>query len=182
MPALERLRDRATAIAARHLVELGGEFRERRMSLGRSQALVAAACRLSRSRYAWIEAGKIPTVTLVELYRIATVLGLDLAVRLFPGGPAARDAGHTSKLAEFLSRVKPPLRSRIEVPLPATEDRWERRAWDAVIFGEEKRTAIELEITSATSRRSGVGMSSSAATTRPTASSCSSPIPGTTGG
>jgi hypothetical protein len=32
------------------------------------------------------------------------------------------------------------------VPLPATGERWERRAWDAVIFGEGKRTAIELEM------------------------------------
>ena len=30
--------------------------------------------------------------------------------------------------------------------LPTATDRWERRAWDAILFGHGKRTAIELEM------------------------------------
>jgi hypothetical protein len=41
--------------------------------------------------------------------------------------------------------VGPPLTHRTEVPLPATTDHPERRAWDAVVFGHARRTAVELE-------------------------------------
>lgn len=42
--------------------------------------------------------------------------------------------------------MKPPLTYRIEVSLPSAVDRPERRAWDAVIFAERLRCAIELEM------------------------------------
>ena len=146
MPAIERLLARGTAVATRQLVDVGEEFRERRLSLGRSQASVAAASRLSRSRYAWIEAGRIQSLTVFELNRIAAVLGLDAFLRLFPGGPAVRDAGQTSRLLKLLRLCAPPLRYRLEVALPPLSDRWERRAWDAVLFGGGERTAIELQM------------------------------------
>jgi hypothetical protein len=49
-------------------------------------------------------------------------------------------------LPEFLTASKPPLRFRVEVPLPATADRSEHRAWDATLFDGAGRTAIELEM------------------------------------
>ena len=39
-----------------------------------------------------------------------------------------------------------PLSFRIEVPLPSGSERWERRAWDAMLYGLGERTAIELEM------------------------------------
>jgi len=125
---------------------VGEDFRERRLSLGTSQDHVARACRLSRSRYCRIEAGKIETLTIVELNRIATVLGLDASVRLYPGGAPVRDRAHSERLQSLLRHAAPPLTFRTEVPLPSADDRREQRAWDAVLFGSGERTAVELEM------------------------------------
>ena len=125
---------------------MGAEFRERRLELGISQEIVAGACRFSRPRYAWIEAGKVLSLTIVEVDRIAAVLGLDASIRVFPGGVAIRDAAHSGRLARFLAQCRSPLRYRLEVALPGAERRWERRAWDAMLFGGGERTAIELEM------------------------------------
>ena len=122
------------------------ELRERRLSLGLSQAVVAGASGMSRNHYASIEAGTDPDVTLSELNRIAAVLGLDLSVRVYPGGRGVRDAGQAERLIEFLRQCRSPLTWRIEVPLPALAERWERRAWDAVLHGHGERTAVELEM------------------------------------
>jgi transcriptional regulator with XRE-family HTH domain len=130
----------------RQLREIGAELRERRLSLGESQAFVAAAARLSRSRYATVEAGAVTTLSVSEINRIASVLGLDASIRLFPGGAATRDAAHSGKLGRFLRDVRVPLRARVEVSLPSVGDRFERRAWDAMLFGSGERTAVELEM------------------------------------
>lgn len=116
------------------------------MALGESQGFVASAARLSRSRYSGIEAGTVPTLTVSEINRIAAVLGLETSIRLFPGGAATRDTGHAGKLGGLLRHARPPLSYRVEVALPTSADRWERRAWDAVLFGHGARTAIELEM------------------------------------
>ena len=47
---------------------------------------------------------------------------------------------------KFLRQVRTPLSYALEVPLPALPDRPEQRAWDAVIRGGGKRTAVELEM------------------------------------
>ncbi len=114
--------------------------------LAKSQELVASTCRLSRGRYRRIETGRAPNLTIMELDRIAAVLGLSPSIRLYPGGPPVRDAAHAARLVSFLSDVLPPLTSRIEVPLPRRDDRADARAWDVVLFGRQRRTAMELEM------------------------------------
>jgi transcriptional regulator with XRE-family HTH domain len=126
--------------------EIGAEFHERRLQLGLSQAALAEAAGSTRNRCALVEAGRLPTVGLMELNRVAGALGLELFVRAYPGGAAIRDVAHTGKLAAILADVRRPLTCRVEVPLPANSARWERRAWDAVVFGHGERTAIELEM------------------------------------
>ena len=111
-----------------------------------SQRVVAGTCGISRSRYTRIERGTVWTLNIVELARLASTLGLDSSVRLYPGGAPVRDGGHARRLQAVLSLAKRPLRFRIEVPLPASAGITERRAWDAVIFGHNERTAIELEM------------------------------------
>jgi transcriptional regulator with XRE-family HTH domain len=111
-----------------------------------SQEHVAAVAGLSRPRYSKIERGKAHTLQVVEVARIATVLGLDPSFRVFPSGPPIRDAASALRLRAFLVLAAPPLTSRSEVPLPAPMDRREQRAWDAVLFGDGERTAIELEM------------------------------------
>lgn len=67
------------------MLELGEGFIERRTELGVSQAHVAEAAAMDRFRYGRIERGQL-AATVVELDRIAAVLGLELLVRLYPEG------------------------------------------------------------------------------------------------
>lgn len=146
MPTSVRALAVATHAFDRQARALGEEFRECRLTLNVSQEHVAAATRIYRNRYGRIEGGRCPNVTLAELNRIGSVLGLTIAVRTYPAGPPVRDAGHATRLATFLGAAAPPLAYRIEVPLPIVEGRAERRAWDAVLFGNPGRCGVELEM------------------------------------
>jgi transcriptional regulator with XRE-family HTH domain len=146
MASAARAFERGTYHGRRDLRAIGDEFREHRLSLGVSQDHVAKAGRLSRSRYCRIEAGSVETLTIMELNRIATVLGLDASVRLYTGGSPVRDRAHAERLRSILAHAAPPLTFRTEVPLPTNGDRREQRAWDSVLFGRGERTAIEMEM------------------------------------
>ena len=118
----------------------------KRLMVGTSQEAVGAAVHLSGSRISRIERGKARNVSILDATRVASVLGLDLSVRVYPGASPLRDAAHSERLMRFLKHVRPPLSYRLEVPLPALPDRPEQRAWDAVIRVAGKRTAVELEM------------------------------------
>lgn len=146
MPAAERAIDRGTRLGDRALGLVAEEFREARLGLGVSQEHVAAAARVSRPRYSRIERGKAATLTILEAARIGSVLGLDLWVRLYPGAEPLRDEASSRRLRNLLAHARRPLTWRTEVPLPASPERTEQRAWDAIVFGHQRRTAIELEM------------------------------------
>jgi transcriptional regulator with XRE-family HTH domain len=131
--------------ARRHMLEVGQEFRERRLQLGLSQEHVARAVHISRFRYGRIERGQL-AATVIEIDRIGAVLGLEVSIRVYPAGPAIRDAGQSRKLVGFLAHTRPPLRVRTEVGLPVRDGGFEQRAWDAMLFGHGERTAVELEM------------------------------------
>lgn len=114
--------------------------------LGLSQGHVAAAAEVSRTRYGRIEAGRVPSLTVAEYCRVAVALGLDPAIRLYPGGVPVRDSAHATRLRRLIERARPPLVARTEVPLPAQPDRQEQRAWDLVFAGHGERTVLELEM------------------------------------
>ncbi len=79
--------------------------------------------------------------------RVAAVLGLDLAVRAYPGAGSMRGAAHTARIASVMRHVAPPLSFANEVPLPqGTERPFEQRAWDAMVSGRDKRTGFEMEM------------------------------------
>lgn len=101
---------------------------------------------MSASWYSRAERAKIRHLAVADAARIATVLGLDLVVRTYPGGAPLRDSAHAERLGRLLSHVHAPLRYRVEVPLPQVPDRPERRAWDAMVYGGDRRTAVELEM------------------------------------
>lgn len=145
MATASNARGLAARRAKRHLLEIGEAFADQRVSLGLSQAHVASAAGMERHKYGRIEAGKQAS-TIPELEAIAAVLGLELSIRLYPAGPAVRDAGQATRLTRFLSHVRAPLRYRVEVGLPAREGAFEQRAWDAVLIGHGERTACELEM------------------------------------
>jgi transcriptional regulator with XRE-family HTH domain len=130
----------------RQLIHVGDELRDRRLELGLSQRVVAQAAGIDRSRLTRIEAANVETLRVVELARIASVLGLDSVVRLYPGGTPLRDTGQARRLSVLLGWVHAPLTARVEVSLPSSPDRPEQRAWDAAIFGHGERTTVELEV------------------------------------
>jgi transcriptional regulator with XRE-family HTH domain len=146
MVTAEKAYHLGTRRGMRALALIGEEFRERRTALGLSQVAVASAASIARSRYTRIEAGRIEHLSIVEAARIASVLGLDLSVRLYPGGQPLRDGAHAERLNRIWQRVRSPLRFRTEVALPPRPDAPEQRAWDAEIRGRGERTAIELEM------------------------------------
>jgi transcriptional regulator with XRE-family HTH domain len=146
MPARGHALTTAARRTDRQLLEIGDEFLERRLESALSQDAVAIACRMSRNHYRHLEAGDLRTATVEELNRVAAVLGLELALRAFPGGGSLRDAAQGRRLSEFLVAARAPLYARLEVPLPRAEGHWERRAWDAVLFGHGERTTVELEM------------------------------------
>ncbi|HEY5488448.1 MAG TPA: hypothetical protein VIK00_01305, partial [Candidatus Limnocylindrales bacterium] len=76
---------------------------------------------------------------------VADAVGLDLSARTYPGRRATRDAGHAKRLTAFLAHVAPPLRFATEVGLAQRDGAFEQRAWDAMIFGSDGDTGIELE-------------------------------------
>jgi len=146
MPSADRTFDRGTRIGERALESIASEFATARRGLGASQQHVASVARVDRSRYSRLERGKAPTLQVVEVARIAAVLGLDPTFTLYPAGPPARDAAHARRLRACLADSRPPLIVRTEVALPPLPDRRELRAWDAMVAGGGFRTAIELEM------------------------------------
>jgi transcriptional regulator with XRE-family HTH domain len=146
MPAAERVLARAARLAERHARQLGDEILERRLTLGQSQDEVGRTSHMSRVRLRRIETGMATNLRLEELHRVCAVLGLSPSLRLFPSGAPVRDAAHATRLQRFLLLAQSPLSYRVEVPLPRTTEFAELRAWDAMIFGAGKRTAIELEM------------------------------------
>ncbi len=146
MSTVQRARDRGARQGRRILQLLADEFHGKRLSTGLSQEAVATASGLSRPIYSRIETAKRVTTSFDEASRIAAVLGLDVVVRLYPGGEPLRDTAQQGRLDQLMRAVKAPLTWRPEVPLPVSADRPEWRAWDAVIWGSGERTAVEVEM------------------------------------
>lgn len=127
---------------ARDLVtQLGRELRLARVARGLSQRLVAQAVGISQTQYSRIERG-IYRTEVVVLARISAAVGLDLSIRLYPGGEPIRDAAHVRLLERFRALVGEAWRWAAEVPLPMPGD---RRAWDRLLTGAGIRIGIEAE-------------------------------------
>ena len=146
MGGLERAKVRGTRRGERAYRELGAELRETRLASGWTQQRVADVVGMSRSRYIDVEAGRAMHLTIVEASQICAVLGLDLAVRAFPGSGPIRDAAHSARLVRLTGAAQPPLRVLRECPLPGAPGRFEQRAWDALVVGAGLRTAVEMEM------------------------------------
>lgn len=146
MATVERVAARGDRRGRRILAAFAEEFRDARIELGLSQADVAEAARLSRTRYCRVESAGISSLSILEAARVAAVLGLGLSARLFPGGQPLRDEASARRLGSIAEHVARPLRMRLEVPLPSQPDRTELRAWDAEIRGAGERTTLELEM------------------------------------
>ena len=89
-----------------------------------------------------VERAAAPNASLRDLSRLGAVVGLDVVVRAFPGGPPVRDYAHVLLLERLRARLHPRLGWRTEVPLERPGD---QRAWDAVITGAGSPIAVEAE-------------------------------------
>jgi transcriptional regulator with XRE-family HTH domain len=142
MATRERLFDRGTRLGRASLVRLGAEIREARRDRGLSVDRVAEAAHVSNAEVSRIERALSPRVPLIALARIAAVVGLDLAARLYPGAGPVRDVAHMALMTEFRATLDPALRWATEVPLPIAGD---QRAWDAMISTVDWRYGVEVE-------------------------------------
>ena len=142
MPAVERAIDRAKERATRLLVAIGRELRASRVARGLSQQHVAQAVGVSQGLLSLIERGMHSAVSLELLAKIAEVVGLDLALRAYPGGEPIRDAAHARLLERFRKLVADLWTWAAEVPLPIPGD---RRAWDRLVRGAGVVIGIEAE-------------------------------------
>jgi len=116
------------------------DLRSARFNAGLSQSAVASAIGVSRPLLAAWEAGRIrPTV--VHLGQWSAVVGLDLTIRAYPGGPALRDAGQLRILGRLRIAIGDGWTWRTEVPISA--DPRDMRAFDAVLARGNRRVAVE---------------------------------------
>jgi transcriptional regulator with XRE-family HTH domain len=142
MGSTERRRDRGRRAADRVLRLVATEIRDARLMSGASQRVVADTAGMSHTELSRIERGEAPWLTVDALCRIAAVVGLDPSLRLYPTGPALRDAPQRGLLGRFHVRVHPSLMWATEVPIRGHDD---LRAWDALITGPGFRVAVEAE-------------------------------------
>ncbi len=98
---------------------------------------------VSHTQVGRVEHGRAEHVALIDLMRHGAVVGLDLSLRAFPGGPPIRDAGHLALLERFRACLHPSLRWRTEVPIPIVGD---QRAWDGWIIGAGDIIGVEAEM------------------------------------
>jgi transcriptional regulator with XRE-family HTH domain len=140
--ARERPVDRGQRLWTTTIRQVGDGLRLARAGLGLSIAATAAAVGISTAEVSRIERARAPWVSLLTLVRLAAIVGLDLSVRLCPGGPPIRDAPQISLLADFAAELGTSLRWDTEVPLPRAGD---QRAWDGMVQGNDWRFGVEAE-------------------------------------
>ena len=132
MGSKERAADRGARIARHDLVAAGTDIRTARVSAGLSLRAVGRAVGMSYTQVGRIERAVHPNVSVIQLARIAAIVGLDVRVRAYPGPAPLRDAAQLALLDRLRARLHPDLTLRTEVPLPIEGD---QRAWDGVIKG-----------------------------------------------
>jgi transcriptional regulator with XRE-family HTH domain len=93
---------------------------------------VARAIGISKATYGRIERGEVREVGLIRATLISAILGADLSVKTFPGGPPVRDAAHAALLVRFKRRLPPIWHASHESPMPMAGD---QRAWDLRLEG-----------------------------------------------
>lgn len=120
---------------------------ESRIDRGLSYAALGRGVGLSGQQVARICQGRVPSVSLVLLARLAALVGLELAARTFAGGQPLRDGGQQALLARFRARLGGGIRWRVEVPVvqDSSNSRPDLRAWDVVLVGPDWRAGVEGE-------------------------------------
>jgi transcriptional regulator with XRE-family HTH domain len=122
--------------------ELAGAYRDARLAAGLPQRAVAEAVGLSVAEVSRIERDDAPWLRIDTAARLASVLGLDLWTRTYPGDDRLRDAGHARLFHALLRDVGPEIGALTEVPVTTAPD---QRAWDVVLRRGDESVVAELE-------------------------------------
>lgn len=142
MAGSNRRLDRALRLSRDLTVEAAREIMLSRDQAGLSQDAAGSAVGMSGSQYGRIERAELRHVSVEQLSRAASAVGLRPSLRLYPDGDAVRDAGHIRLLERLRNRLAPALPWRTEVPLHGQRD---LRSWDAQILYPGGRDAVEAE-------------------------------------
>jgi transcriptional regulator with XRE-family HTH domain len=142
MPPRERPVDRGDRRGRAIVAELGHEVRLARRQHGLTQAFLGQAVRLSGSEVGRIERGEIRSVSVSNLARLLSVVGLELSARAYPTGAPLRDKAQVGLLARFRSQLPAAFSWQTEVPVGLPGD---LRAWDAVLGLGSAKVGIEAE-------------------------------------
>jgi transcriptional regulator with XRE-family HTH domain len=118
----------ATLQATWLLQRLGRELRLARIAAGTSQSEVGRRLGISKSAVSRVERSVDPVVSVVALQRHASAVGLQLSVRLYPGGRRVLDAPQLALLGRLRVPLEAAWRWELEVPVPILRD---MRAADA---------------------------------------------------
>jgi transcriptional regulator with XRE-family HTH domain len=129
---------RGRVLTATVLQELRSGRRDRNVS----GALVAAALGCSPSQYSRLERGLTDGLTIEQAAIALAAVGLNLSVRVYPGGAPVRDIAHSRLIERLQGRCHRTVRLLTEVPLPESGD---QRAWDVVLLTTAWRHAFEVE-------------------------------------
>jgi len=142
MAGSNRRLDRALRLSREPTVEAGREILLGRDQAGLSQDDAASAAGMSGSQFGRIERAELRRVSVEQIARAASAVGLRPSLRLYPDGDAVRDAAHVGLLERLRSRLPSQLAWRTEVPLHGQRD---LRSWDAQISYAPGRDAVEAE-------------------------------------
>jgi transcriptional regulator with XRE-family HTH domain len=110
MGSKERAVDRGDRQGRRLIATTGNDLRLARMSAGLSLEDVGRAVGMSHSQLGRIERALHPSVAVIQLARIASVVGLNVSVRTYPSGSPLRDKAHLALIQRFRDRLSANLR------------------------------------------------------------------------
>ena len=142
MPPRERRSDAGRRRILDALNQFGVELRRARLQHGLTQADVGKAAGISRSRVSRIECGLAPRLSFVLAGALSGAVGLDLSIRVYPGGSPMRDRAHLALIERFRVVVAASAAWQYEKPVPIPGD---RRAWDIVLSLLGGNAGIEAE-------------------------------------
>ena len=118
------------------------ELQDGRLDRNLSGSDVAAALGCSPSQYSRLERGLTDGLTFERAAIALAAVGLELSVRVYPGGPPLRDRAHAALIDRLRARCHRSVRVMTEVPLP---DAGDQRAWDVVLAAPSWRHPLEVE-------------------------------------
>lgn len=125
--------------ARRQLDAALDDVHEQRIASGARQSDLAAVLGCSRPWIGRLEHGKVNDVGIIELARLSAAVGLDLAVRVYPGVSVLRDAGQLKLLGRFREDCSSQLPWRLEVSVAPGD----QRTFDAMLGYLPRAAAVE---------------------------------------